>query len=136
MHIFIYWLSCLIVREVLNIKEKQEELCEQLRAVLGESCISCELKLADPPYENLQFISALSPSVTDELFGCELSENETHLQALSPDVMKLNKVIVAIDNSLSPTHTLLQISCIDSKSYLYDITRTMEECNIKVIIYS
>nr|GMD61347.1 ACT domain-containing protein ACR9-like [Ipomoea batatas]GMD69385.1 ACT domain-containing protein ACR9-like [Ipomoea batatas] len=120
--------------EVLNIKEKPEELCEQLRAVLGESCISCELKLVGPgpPYENLPCISALSPSVTNELFRCELSENETHLQELSPDVMKLKESTVTIDNSLSFAHTLIQISCADYKSFLYDITRALKDCNVQV----
>ncbi|XP_019199021.1 PREDICTED: ACT domain-containing protein ACR9-like [Ipomoea nil] len=120
--------------ELLNIKEKQEELCEQLRAVLGESCISCELKLVAPGplYENLPCFSALSPSVTNELFRCELSENETHLQELSPDVMKLKKSIVTIDNALSSAHTLIQISCVDYKSFLYDITRALKGCNVQI----
>ncbi|VFR03282.1 unnamed protein product [Cuscuta campestris] len=119
--------------ELLDVKEKQEEICERLRVVLGDSCIRCELKLAGPDFEKLQYISALSPSVAYELFGCELSEHESrYLQALSSDVRKLKEASVVMDNFLSPAHTLLQISCIDHKGFLYDIMRTLKDSNIKI----
>ncbi|CAH9108829.1 unnamed protein product [Cuscuta epithymum] len=116
--------------ELLNIKRKQEEICERLCGVVGESCISCELKLAGQEFENYQYISALSPSDAEKLFQCELSEKETrYSQARTPDVVKTS---VVVDNSLSPGHTLLQISCIDHKGFLYDIMRTLKDCYIQI----
>ena len=122
-------------RELLHTKKRQDETLEQLHAVLGESCISCELQLAGPEYECLQGISSPSPEVAKELFGYELSDKEIRSQALSPDMSKLKKASVTVDNSLSPGHTLLQIHCADHKGLLYDIMRTLKDCNIQVWIY-
>ncbi|MCD7458512.1 ACT domain-containing protein acr9 [Datura stramonium] len=117
--------------ELLHTKERQDETYKQLHAVLGQSC-SCELQLAGPQYDNLQCISSLSPSVSEELFRCELSDNVFQTQALSPDMTQLKKASVTIDNSLSPGHTLLQIGCVDHKGFLYDIMRTLKDCNIQI----
>ncbi|KAH7560887.1 hypothetical protein JRO89_XS10G0133700 [Xanthoceras sorbifolium] len=119
-------------RELLHTKPRQDETCEQLHAVLGESCISCELQLAGPEYECRQGVSALSPMVADELFRFELSDKEIRAQALSPDMTKLKKANVMIDNSLSPAHMLLQIHCVDQKGLFYDILRTLKDCNIQI----
>ncbi|XP_017186325.2 ACT domain-containing protein ACR9-like isoform X2 [Malus domestica] len=126
-------LHCLIVlRDLLHTKERQDETIKQLRDVLGESCISCELQLVGPEYESLHGIPSLSPVVAEELFRCELLDKETRSQALSPDMTKLKKTNVTMDNSLSPAHTLLQIHCADHKGLLYDILRTLKDCNIKI----
>ncbi|KAG2673526.1 hypothetical protein I3760_13G096000 [Carya illinoinensis] len=117
--------------EILHTKTRQDETLEQLHAVLGESCISCELQLAGPEYECHQGISSLSPVVAEELFRCEFSDKEICSQALSPDMAILKKASVTIDNSLSPVHTLLQIHCADHKGLLYDIMRTLKDCNIQ-----
>ncbi|KAK2984997.1 hypothetical protein RJ640_015592 [Escallonia rubra] len=118
--------------ELLHTKKRQDETCEQLHAVLGESCISCELQLSGPQCDSLQCISSLSPVVAEELFRCELSDKDTRSQALSSEVKKLKKANVMIDNSLSPAHTLLQINCIDHKGFLYDILRTLKDCSIQI----
>ncbi|KAJ0020487.1 hypothetical protein Pint_32336 [Pistacia integerrima] len=120
--------------ELLHTKQRQDETCEQLHAVLGESCISCELQLAGPEYEYNHGVSSLSPVVAEELFRSELSEKESRSQALSPDMTKLKKANVIIDNSLSPAHTLLQIHCVNHKGLLYDIMRTLKDCNMQVCI--
>lgn len=121
-------------RDLLHTKERQDETLKQLHDVLGESCISCELQLADPVYESHRGIPSLSPVVAEELFTCELLDKETLSQALSPDMTKLKESNVTMDNSLSPAHTLLQIHCADHKGLLYDIMRTLKDCNIKVEI--
>ncbi|GMJ08972.1 ACT domain repeats 9 [Hibiscus trionum] len=118
--------------ELLHTKERQNDLCKQFDAVLGESCISCELKLAGPEYDCQHAISSLSPAVAEELFRFELSDKETRLQALSSDMTKLKNANVVIDNSLSPAHTLLQIHCVDHKGLFYDVLRTLKDCNIKI----
>ncbi|XP_049367085.1 ACT domain-containing protein ACR9-like [Solanum verrucosum] len=117
--------------ELLHTKERQNETYKQLHVVLGQSC-SCELQLAGPQYDNLQCISSLYPSVSEELFRCELSDNVFRTQALSPDMTQLKKASVTIDNSLSPGHTLVQICCVDHKGFLYDIMRTLKDCNIQI----
>ncbi|KAK6271959.1 hypothetical protein POUND7_009042 [Theobroma cacao] len=118
--------------ELLHTKERQDDTYKQLNAVLGESCISCELKLAGPEYECHHGILSLSPAVVEELFRSELSDKETRSQALSPDMTKLKKANVVVDNSLSPAHTLLQLHCVDHKGLFYDVLRTLKDCNIKI----
>ncbi|XP_038692169.1 ACT domain-containing protein ACR9-like isoform X2 [Tripterygium wilfordii] len=119
-------------KELLHTKKRQDEACEQLHAVLGESCINCELSLAGPAYDCHQIIPSISAGVAEELFRSELSDKEIRSQALSPDMTKLKKADVATDNSLSPAHTLLQINCVDHKGLLYDIMRTLKDCNIQI----
>lgn len=116
----------------MHTKQRQDELCERLYTVLGESCISCELQLAGSQYDNLQCVSSLSPLVSEELFRFTLSDNESRSQALSSDIKELKKASVKTDNSLSPAHTLLQISCVDHKGLLYDIMRTLKDYSIQV----
>ncbi|MFQ6624722.1 hypothetical protein Gotur_004149 [Gossypium turneri] len=118
--------------ELLHTEERQHHLCKQLDAVLGDSCISCKLRLAGPEYDCHHGISSLSPAVAEELFLFVLSDKETRSQALSSDMTKLKKANVVVDNSLSPAHTLLQIHCVDHKSLFYDILRTLKDCNIKI----
>ncbi|XP_020241412.1 ACT domain-containing protein ACR9-like [Asparagus officinalis] len=115
--------------ELLHTKKRQDETCERLNDVLGDSCISCEFQLADGFQQGF---SSLPPSVAEELFHPEITEGEVGSQALSPDMRKLKKVNVVIDNSLSPSQTLLQIHCVDQKGLLYDILRTMKDCDIKI----
>ncbi|KAJ0083692.1 hypothetical protein Patl1_30878 [Pistacia atlantica] len=122
--------------ELLHTKQRQDETCEQLHVVLGESCISCELQLAGPEYEYNHGVSSLSPVVAEELFRSELSQKETRSQALSPDMTKLKKANVIIDNSLSPAHSLLQIHCVTHKGLLYDIMRTLKDCNMQLMVDS
>ncbi|CAI9108052.1 OLC1v1007567C2 [Oldenlandia corymbosa var. corymbosa] len=118
--------------DLLHTKERQQETCKQLQAILGESCVCCELQLAGSQYDNLQSRSSISPAVAEELFRCELSDKEIRTQALSADVTKLKKSSVNVDNSLSPAHTLLQINCVDHKGFLYDILRTLKDFGIQI----
>ncbi|KAK7402178.1 hypothetical protein VNO78_14232 [Psophocarpus tetragonolobus] len=119
-------------KELLHTRKRQDETCETLKAVLRDSCISCQLQLAGPEYECNQHISSLSPALAEELFRCELSDVEVRSQDLSPDMMKLKKTNVTLDNSLSPAHTLVQIRCADHKGLLYDIMRTFKDMNMKI----
>ncbi|OVA18317.1 ACT domain [Macleaya cordata] len=119
--------------ELLHTKKRRDDTCRSLNAVLGDLCISCDLQLSGPEYETLQQgVSSLPPAVAEELFCCELSDKDNLSQALTPDLTKLKMASVTIDNSLSPAHTLLQIHCIDQKGLLYDIMRTLKDCNIQI----
>lgn len=119
--------------ELLHTKKRRDETLERLNAVLGESCIVCELQLVGPEFENFQQgLSSLPPQAAEELFSSELSENECRSQALTPDLSKLKKASITMDNSLSPGHTLLQIHCVDQKGLLYDIMRPLKDCSIQI----
>ncbi|KAL5710936.1 ACT domain-containing protein acr9 [Ranunculus cassubicifolius] len=119
--------------DLLHTRRRQDETCEGLNSVLGASCYSCDLQLAGPEFQSIQkVVSALAPAVAENLFSWELSDMENESHALSPELVKLTKGSVTIDNSLSPAHTLLQIHCLDQKGLLYDITRTLKDCSIQV----
>ncbi|KAK1264997.1 hypothetical protein QJS04_geneDACA011222 [Acorus gramineus] len=118
--------------ELLHTKKRQDETCERLNAVLGESCINCELQLAGEEYESFQHISSLPPGVAEELFCSDLSDTDLCPQGLSLDLKKVKRANISMDNSLSPAHTLLQIHCIDQKGLIYDILRTLKDCNIQI----
>ncbi|KAJ3682728.1 hypothetical protein LUZ60_012955 [Juncus effusus] len=114
--------------EQLHLKSRQEETINRLTDALGP-CVSSEIL----PAEGFQQgFSSLSNEITEELFKSELSDSEFCSLPLSPDMKKLKKANVSFDNSLSPVHTLLQINCVDQKGLLYDILRTMKDCNIQV----
>ncbi|RWV86643.1 hypothetical protein BHE74_00055509 [Ensete ventricosum] len=76
-------------------------------------------------------VSSLPLVAAEELFSLELCDGEFCSHKLSPDMKKLRKANVNIDNSLSPSHTLLQIQCVDQKGLLYDIMRTLKDCDIQ-----
>ncbi|GJT38519.1 ACT domain-containing protein ACR9-like protein [Tanacetum coccineum] len=111
--------------------------CWTNSAVLGESCTSVDNREA--PYKNdsgVPPISSLSqPTAAAELFGTMfLSEKEERSHALSPDVKKLMRASVMIDNSLSPAHSLLQINCVNHKGFLHDIMWIWKDYDIHVTI--
>ncbi|KAF6137753.1 hypothetical protein GIB67_020511 [Kingdonia uniflora] len=119
--------------ELLHTKQRQNDTCQRLYSVLGESCISCELLSVGPEFGSLQQgTCALSPSIAEELFSCEQSGKEIHSQALTPDFTKLKKASVTIDNTLSQAHTLLQIHCVEQKGLLYDIMRMSKDSDIQI----
>ncbi|KAJ6803937.1 ACT domain-containing protein ACR9-like [Iris pallida] len=116
-------------RELLHTRKRQDDTCQTLNAVLGESCISCELQLAEGFQQGC---SSLPPPIAEELFRPEISEGDVVSQAFSPDMSKLKKVNLVMDNSLSPSQTLLQMQCVDQKGLLYDILRTLKDCDIQI----
>ena len=116
-------------RDQLHTKIRREETCEHLSLMLGACCISCELHLAGPEYNVQQGRSCISEAIAEELFSNELFAEE---DCLSGDVSKVKKASIAIDNLLSPTHTLLQIHCLDQKGLVYDILKISKDCDIRV----
>lgn len=129
---FSYYILLSFFRELLHTKQRREETCEHLIAVLGEYSISCEIQLAGPEYESLQAFASLPPAVAEELFGSELPDKEDFSRVLSTEVTQ-NKASITVDNLLSPAHTLLQIKCADQKGLFYDILRTSKDLNIQVL---
>ncbi|XAR66307.1 [Protein-PII] uridylyltransferase [Bertholletia excelsa] len=115
----------------LHTKARREDTCEHLSVILGECCISCELQPAGPEFDSQQGFSSLSDAVVEELFS-DLSNRESCLPALSPDMKKARTATITVDNVMSPAHTLLQIQCVDQKSLVYDILRTSKDCSIQI----
>lgn len=90
----------------MHTKRRQDKAYERLNSVLGESCLTCELMLSAPEYVDFQLgCSSISSSIPEELFSSQLSEKEVHSQALSPELVKLKKSNINIDNSLSPHYS-------------------------------
>lgn len=98
---------------------------------LGDRCISNELQLAGPEYGHLQGFSSLPPPFAEELFSSELLD-KVSLHPLSQDLTTVKKPTVVVDNALSPSHTLLQIQCVDQKGLCYDIMRISKDSDIRV----
>ncbi|KAJ7971296.1 ACT domain-containing protein [Quillaja saponaria] len=117
---------------LLHRKQRRDDVCDHLMSVLGDCCISCELQLAGAEFGSFQVFSSLPSAVAEELFSCGLSDQSTSLQSLSPDLKTLKRATVAVDNSLSPVHTLLQIQCVDQKGLCYDIMRISKDYDIQI----
>lgn len=118
--------------ELLHTKKRQKETTDHLIDSLGDYCISCELQLPGPEFENLKSFSSLPPEVADDLFGNELSEKKACSEELKPSPTLPEKATINVDNLLSPAHTLLQIKCLDHKCLFYDILRTSKDLNIQI----
>uniref|UniRef100_A0A804PS12 ACT domain-containing protein ACR n=1 Tax=Zea mays TaxID=4577 RepID=A0A804PS12_MAIZE len=116
--------------ELLHKKERQEETCSTLIAALGPS-ISCEVLSAEGFQQGF---SSLAPKIAEELFRVELAGDGEMCSSslISAELKKVQTATINFDNSLSPAHTLVQIICADQKGLIYDILRTMKDCNIQI----
>jgi hypothetical protein len=74
----------------------------------------------------LQACPLLTPAVMEQMFNTDLIEEQ------SITTRGDNAISVTTDNSLSSVHTLIQIQCGDHKGLLYDIMRTVKDCNIQI----
>ncbi|KAJ6717610.1 ACT DOMAIN-CONTAINING PROTEIN ACR10-LIKE [Salix purpurea] len=114
-------------RELLHTKMRQEETIHHLKNVLGKALISCEIELAGAKVTACsQGSSFLPPAFTEDMFNLELP-NKHRGGFLAP-----NPVSVTVDNTLSPSHTLIQILCNDHKGLIYDIMRTLKDYHIQI----
>jgi len=120
-------------RDLLHTSKRQEDVCDRLKSVIGESSTNCDLRLAPPEFMAMEYapISLLSPSIVDELFTSE-TQFQADSNSLQTKSTLINKASVTIDNSLSPAHTLLQISSKDRRGLLYDVLRTLKDYNIQI----
>ncbi|KAH7437762.1 hypothetical protein KP509_05G087300 [Ceratopteris richardii] len=107
-------------REMLHEKRRQDDLCLRLKAILGEATSYCDISPAGSEWGGLDcapFYSAYSASVID---------------LCSDNRQGSGKVVINIDNSLSPGHTLLQICCKDRRGLMYDCMRILKDFQIQV----
>lgn len=114
-------------RNSLQNKKRQADVCHHVRTVLGDSCSFCELQLANPDCAALDDfpISSLQPTVVEDLLGEKTNVDSEFSRSGA-------KFSVDIDNSLSPGHSLLQITFRDRRGLLYDCMRTLKDLDIQV----
>lgn len=100
-----------------------------MEAVLGNTLISCEIELPGPGITACCHGSSFLPSaITEEMFSLELpAEQPNGFLASAP-------VSIAVDNSFSPSHTLIQILGQDHKGLIYDMMRTLKDYNTQVVL--
>ncbi|KAF5733722.1 hypothetical protein HS088_TW16G00162 [Tripterygium wilfordii] len=114
-------------RELLHTRKRQEEVIQFLKNVLGDTLMSCEIELAGPEVTACpQGSSFLPPAITEDMFHLELPEQHSN------GMFANNPLSVTMDNTLSRSHTLVQIFCKDHKGLIYDIMRTLKDYNIQV----
>jgi len=112
-------------REQMHTKKRQDDTHDHLKDVLGDAMISCEIEMVGPEITACsQGPSLLPPAITDDKFSSDIVER----QRGSPR----SSVSIDMDNSLSPSHTLVQIVCQDHKGLLYDLMRTLKDYNIQI----
>ncbi|KAF0911493.1 hypothetical protein E2562_011139 [Oryza meyeriana var. granulata] len=111
-------------RELLHTKSRREETYDKLQCALGDSLTSCEIESATEEMSSCLQASALLPHyVVEQMFDVNVVEEQSR---------SCGSLSVAMDNSLSPVHTLIQIQCGDHKGVVYDIMRTLKDCNIQI----
>ncbi|KAK3043047.1 hypothetical protein RJ639_002615 [Escallonia herrerae] len=114
-------------RELLHTKKRQEDTSDNLRAVLEDAMISCDIEMAGPEITACsQGPPFLPPAITEDTFDLEMLDERRSGSFPS------NSVSITMDNCLSPAHTLVQIICQDHKGLLYDIMRTSKDYNIQI----
>ncbi|XP_019198687.1 PREDICTED: ACT domain-containing protein ACR10-like isoform X2 [Ipomoea nil] len=114
-------------RKLLHTDMRQEETINRLKSVLGDAMISSETELA--PAEVTACLPTPLPSpLTESTFSFEMYDGESS----GVGVPSADTVSVLVDNNLSRSHTLLQISCRDQKGLIYDIMRTLKGYNYQV----
>ncbi|PIA37194.1 hypothetical protein AQUCO_03000050v1 [Aquilegia coerulea] len=114
-------------RELLHTRKRQEDTYNHLKAALEDSMISFEIELISPHMTFCSQASSILPhTITEEMYNLELPKEQ------ASGAMVSHNVSVTMDNTLTPSHSLIQILCEDHKGLLYDIMRTLKDYNIQV----
>lgn len=114
-------------RELLHTKKRKDDTCDHLKAVLGDKAISCEIEKVGPEItSSSQEPSFFSDGIAEDLFNAET------LHESKNDTIAFKCPSITMDNMLSPSHTLVQVICQDHKGLLYDVMRTLKDCDIQV----
>lgn len=110
-------------------------MTKQLKEFLGELCSFCEINPAGPECGGLTCFP-LPASMTKDIFyddPATFEKDRTRsVNDLSGSENPANRVVVNVDNSISPVHSLFQLTCKSRKGLLYDCLRTVKDFNLKV----
>eukprot|EP00249_Psilotum_nudum_P013587 c24410_g1_i4 orf=284-1642(+) len=121
------------IRNMLQNEKRKEDICSQITTALGVSSSSCTITLAGPEWGGLDCAPTSNlPPVVGNLLVESLPELESALRSMGRQGSNLPSASVSTDNSLSPGHTLLQISCKHRKALLYDVMRTLKDLGIQI----
>ncbi|KAK7337112.1 hypothetical protein VNO77_17671 [Canavalia gladiata] len=114
-------------RELLHTMKRRDETIKQLIVVLGDPLVNIDIELVGPEISACSQASSFLPSaITEDVFDLELPGS------VQSGIFTSDSVSIAMDNLLSPAHTLVQIICQDHKGLLYDIMRTLKDYNIQI----
>ncbi|KAL2345095.1 hypothetical protein Fmac_006380 [Flemingia macrophylla] len=114
-------------RELLHTKKRRDDTIEHVSAILGDPLHTIDLELVGPEIAACSQASSFLPSsITEDIFDLESPES------IQRGTVTTDSVSIAMDNSLSAAHTLVQIVCQDHKGLLYDIMRTLKDYNIQI----
>ncbi|GMH09853.1 hypothetical protein Nepgr_011694 [Nepenthes gracilis] len=114
-------------RELLHTKKRQEDTYDHIKAVIGDHLINCEIEMVGPEVAACSQAPSFLPSaITKAAVNFELPDDcpSGSIPTCIPNI--------TMDNSLSPSHTLVQIVCQDHKGLLYDIMRTLKDYNLQI----
>ena len=118
---------CVYIRELLHTTKRRDDTIEQLTAILKDALITIDIELVGPEIAACSQASSFLPTaITEDIFDLELPDSGRS------GIFTSDSVSIAMDNLLSPAHTLVQIMCQDHKGLLYDIMRTLKDYNIQV----
>lgn len=121
------FVKILVIRELLHTRKRQEETVHHLKTILADVLMSCEIELAGVEFTAcLQGSPYLPSSIAEELFSLELPHEPPNRSLPS------NSVVVEMDNTISRSHTIVQLLCLDHKGLVYDIMRTLKDYNVQV----
>ncbi|KAH7314834.1 hypothetical protein KP509_21G023000 [Ceratopteris richardii] len=116
-------------RKFLAVSERQEEICNRIQSVLGASESFCRLSII-PDNEFPESLDLrMFPTLPEELFRDDCNGLGADLLKTAPTMTEFS---INIDNSLSPSHTLLQITFVPRRGILYDCTRVLRDFNIRI----
>ncbi|XP_024391113.1 ACT domain-containing protein ACR9 isoform X2 [Physcomitrium patens] len=116
-------------------KKRAEEVTNQLKEFLGEPCSLCEISLAGSECGGLTCFP-LPATITKDIFyedPATFEKGNTKSEKInSRSEHHANEVVVTVENSTSPVHSLVQLTCKSRKSLLYDCLRTVKDFSLKV----
>lgn len=93
--------------------------------------MSCEIELIGPEIAATSQGPLFLPSaITEGISSLDLPDGNLSGSLFSKPIS------VSVDNLLSPSHTLIDIHCQDHKGLLYDIMKTLKDCDIQVDIHT
>jgi hypothetical protein len=121
-------------RNELPWKKRLEEVCDQARDLLGDTCSHCALSQAGPECGGL-VCAPLPLQVANNLFAevpAPLPTEKDESQGGPHTSLGGAHTVVTLDNLTSPVHSLLQVTCKNRKGLLYDCLRTLKDMKLQV----